>query len=56
MDGACRKLCRYAASLVPQIADDIVAVDAGMRLGFNWKFGPFELIDQARRRLVRTAS
>jgi 3-hydroxyacyl-CoA dehydrogenase len=36
----------YAASLVPQIADDIVAVDAGMRLGFNWKFGPFELIDQ----------
>jgi 3-hydroxyacyl-CoA dehydrogenase len=36
----------YAASLVPQIADDIVAVDAGMRWGFNWKFGPFELIDQ----------
>jgi 3-hydroxyacyl-CoA dehydrogenase len=36
----------YAASLVPQIADDIVAVDAGMRLGFNWKCGPFELIDQ----------
>ena len=36
----------YAASLVPQIADDIGAVDAGMRLGFNWKFGPFELIDQ----------
>lgn len=36
----------YAASLVPQIADDIVAVDAGMRLGFNWKFGPFELIDK----------
>ena len=35
----------YAASLVPQIADDIVSVDAGMRLGFNWKFGPFELID-----------
>ncbi|MDR3450680.1 MAG: 3-hydroxyacyl-CoA dehydrogenase NAD-binding domain-containing protein [Alphaproteobacteria bacterium] len=36
----------YAASLVPQIADDVVAVDTGMRLGFNWKFGPFELIDQ----------
>ena len=36
----------YAASLVPQIADDVVSVDAGMRLGFNWKFGPFELIDQ----------
>lgn len=36
----------YAASLVPQIADDIVAVDTGMRLGFNWQFGPFELIDK----------
>ena len=36
----------YAASLVPQIADDIVAVDTAMRLGYNWKFGPFELIDQ----------
>ncbi|HPQ94778.1 MAG TPA: 3-hydroxyacyl-CoA dehydrogenase NAD-binding domain-containing protein, partial [Thiolinea sp.] len=36
----------YAAALVPQIADDITAVDKAMRLGFNWKFGPFELIDQ----------
>jgi 3-hydroxyacyl-CoA dehydrogenase len=36
----------YAASLVPQIADDIVAVDTAMRLGFNWKWGPFELIDK----------
>ena len=36
----------YAAALVPQIADDIVSVDTGMRLGFNWQFGPFELIDK----------
>ncbi len=36
----------YAASLVPQIADDIVAVDTAMRLGFNWDLGPFELIDR----------
>lgn len=36
----------YAASLVPQIADDVVAVDAGMRLGFNWTYGPFELLDK----------
>ena len=36
----------YAASLVPQIAEDIVAVDTAMRLGFNWKYGPFELIDR----------
>jgi 3-hydroxyacyl-CoA dehydrogenase len=36
----------YAAALVPQIADDIVAVDTAMRLGFNWQMGPFELIDR----------
>jgi 3-hydroxyacyl-CoA dehydrogenase len=36
----------YAASLVPQIADDINAVDEAMRLGTNWKYGPFEMIDQ----------
>lgn len=36
----------YAAALVPQIGDDIIAVDTAMQLGFNWKFGPFELIDK----------
>ncbi len=36
----------YAARLVPEIADDIVAVDDAVRLGYNWKHGPFELIDQ----------
>ncbi len=36
----------YAARLVPEIADDIVAIDDAMRLGYNWKYGPFELIDQ----------
>jgi 3-hydroxyacyl-CoA dehydrogenase len=35
----------YAARLVPEIADDIVAVDEAMRLGYNWGRGPFELID-----------
>ncbi len=36
----------YAASLVPEIADDVTAVDEAMRLGFSWKWGPFELIDK----------
>ena len=36
----------YAAHLAPEIAGDIVAVDEAMRLGFNWKSGPFQLIDQ----------
>ena len=38
-------LC-YAASLVPQIADDIASVDEAMRFGTNWKNGPFQMIDQ----------
>ncbi|MCP5406925.1 MAG: 3-hydroxyacyl-CoA dehydrogenase [Chromatiaceae bacterium] len=36
----------YAASLVPEIARDILAVDEAMKLGYAWKFGPFELIDK----------
>ncbi len=36
----------YAAALVPAIADRISDVDAAMRLGYGWHFGPFELIDQ----------
>ena len=38
-------LC-YAADLIPEIADDVVAVDDAMTLGYAWKKGPFELIDQ----------
>ena len=36
----------YAAGLVPEIAADITAVDEAMRLGYNWKYGPFQLIDR----------
>ncbi len=36
----------YAASLVPEISDDIVSVDEAMKRGYNWKYGPFELIDR----------
>lgn len=36
----------YAASLVPMIADDITAVDQAMRLGYNWQYGVFELLDR----------
>ena len=36
----------YAAKLVGEAADDIVAIDDAMTLGYNWKFGPFELIDR----------
>jgi len=35
----------YTAGLIPEIAADIVAVDTAMRLGYNWRYGPFELLD-----------
>jgi 3-hydroxyacyl-CoA dehydrogenase len=36
----------YAASLIPEIADDVAAADEAMRLGYAWKQGPFELADR----------
>ena len=36
---------RYAASLVPEIADDVLNIDNAIRWGFNWVHGPFEMID-----------
>lgn len=36
----------YAAALLGDAADGIEAIDEAMRLGYNWKFGPFELMDQ----------
>ncbi len=36
----------YAAWLVPQAADSVLGIDDAMKLGYNWKFGPFELIDK----------
>lgn len=36
----------YAASLVSEVADDIVAIDRAMTFGYAWNAGPFALIDQ----------
>jgi 3-hydroxyacyl-CoA dehydrogenase len=36
---------RYAADLVPEIADDVVNIDNAIRWGFNWVHGPFEMFD-----------
>lgn len=35
----------YTAGLVPEIADTIPQVDEAMRLGYNWKQGPFQMMD-----------
>lgn len=41
-----KKTLSYAASLVPEVCDTIDAVDEAMKLGYAWKKGPFELIDE----------
>ena len=40
-------LWTYSANRIPEMSDSIVEVDRAMRLGFNWKLGPFELWDAA---------
>ncbi|HZK84465.1 MAG TPA: 3-hydroxyacyl-CoA dehydrogenase NAD-binding domain-containing protein [Desulfosporosinus sp.] len=35
----------YAATIAKDIADNISGIDEGMRWGFNWEMGPFELWD-----------
>lgn len=35
----------YTAGLVPEIANDIAAIDTAMKLGYAWKYGPFEMMD-----------
>jgi len=37
-------LC-YAAELIPDVNESLVAVDDAMKLGYNWLQGPFEMID-----------
>jgi len=40
------KVLAYTASLIPEMADDIVSVDNAMKWGYSWKMGPFEMIDK----------
>jgi 3-hydroxyacyl-CoA dehydrogenase len=35
----------YTANRIPEIADDVINVDNGMKWGFNWEIGPFEMLD-----------
>jgi 3-hydroxyacyl-CoA dehydrogenase len=35
----------YAANLVPDVNESLVAVDDAMKLGYNWLQGPFEMMD-----------
>ena len=35
----------YSANRIPEIADDVVNLDRGMKWGFGWELGPFETWD-----------
>lgn len=46
---ACCALVRvlnYTAHVAPVIAENILQIDAVMRDGYGWEFGPFEIIDR----------
>jgi len=40
------QILSYAANLVGEIAESVYDIDQAMKLGYNWKMGPFELIDK----------
>jgi 3-hydroxyacyl-CoA dehydrogenase len=39
-------LLSYTAKIAPEIAADISAIDRALELGYNWKRGPFALMDE----------
>jgi 3-hydroxyacyl-CoA dehydrogenase len=41
-----RSLCGYCAHRIPEITDDLTAIDRAMRWGFGWELGPFEIWDK----------
>ena len=40
------KIILYASSLIPNVTKDYNNIDEAMRLGFNWKQGPFEMLEE----------
>ena len=40
-----KKMLLYCAAKIPEIAENILAIDQAMRWGFNWELGPFETWD-----------
>jgi 3-hydroxyacyl-CoA dehydrogenase len=40
-----KKTFLYSAEKIPEISDDVVNIDRGMKWGYNWELGPFEQWD-----------
>lgn len=43
--GVFAQVLDYACAIAPEVADDVEAIDEGMRLGYGWVKGPFALAD-----------
>jgi 3-hydroxyacyl-CoA dehydrogenase len=41
-----KKVLCYAAKHVHEVTDNVTGVDDAMKLGYNWKLGPFEMLDK----------
>ena len=39
------KILSYTCNLIPEVTTNLNDIDQAMKLGYNWKFGPFELIE-----------
>lgn len=46
MDEILTEFIEYTCSLIPIVTPDIYDLDLAMRLGYSWKYGPFELFDK----------
>ncbi|QDF06605.1 3-hydroxyacyl-CoA dehydrogenase/enoyl-CoA hydratase family protein [Myxococcus xanthus] len=44
-EGVTLDVLAYTSRRIPEIADDVVNVDRGVRWGFGWDLGPFEVWD-----------
>ena len=44
--GVLAQTIAYAATLIPEAAGSIADIDEAIRLGYNWRWGPFELADR----------
>jgi 3-hydroxyacyl-CoA dehydrogenase len=40
-----KKTLLYSAEKIPEVADDVLSIDRGMKWGYNWELGPFEVWD-----------
>ena len=47
-------LFSYTAKIAPEIATDIAAIDRALELGYNWKRGPFALMDELGASTIAT--